>query len=160
MFADPEVWVAIAFLLFVAVFVWKGLKPLLAALDARAERIRGQLAEAHRLREDAEQALSEAERKSREAQRSADEIIEHARDEAKRLEAQAAQNLQATLERRERNALDKIAQAEAKAVKEVQDQAVDAAIAAARTLLTRQVDGAKGDRLVAEAISEIGKRLN
>lgn len=160
MLADPEVWVAVAFLLFVAVFVWKGLKPLLAALDARAERIRGQLAEAHTLREEAERALVEAERKTREAQRAADAIIEQARDEAKRLEAQAAQNLQATLERRERNALDKIAQAEAKAVKEVRDQAVDAAIAAARTLLTRQVDGARSDRLVDEAISEIGKHLN
>ncbi|MCI0431400.1 MAG: F0F1 ATP synthase subunit B [Rhodospirillales bacterium] len=160
MFSSPEFWVAVAFVIFAGLVLWKGAKPLLTALDARANRIRQQVEEARTLRAEAERALGEANRKARDAVRDAEAIVAHATAEAERLGAQAAENLQASLKRREQTAIDKIAQAEARAVEEVRNRAVEVAVAATAKLLQEQSEGARGDKLVDEAIAEIGRHLH
>jgi F-type H+-transporting ATPase subunit b len=160
MLADAEFWVAVAFVLFAALILWKGARPILAALDSRADRIRRQIEEAQALRAEAEQALAEAERKAREATGEAEAIVAHGREEAQRLKVQTAESLEASLKRREQNALDKIAQAEARAVQEVRDRAVEVAVAATAAILREQMVGPRGDRLVEDAIAEIGRRLH
>ena len=160
MFSSPEFWVAVGFVLFVGLVVWKGLTPLLAALDARSARIRQQIEEARSLRAEAERALGEANRKVREATRETEAILAQARAESERLKKQSAENLEATLKRREQNALDKIVQAETRAVDEVRARAVEVAVAATARLLSEQMDGTRGDRLVEDAIAEVGRKLH
>lgn len=160
MFSSPEFWVAVAFVIFAGLMVWKGTKPILAALDARSNRIHQQIEEARSLRAEAERALGDAQRKTREATREAEAILAQAAAEAERLKAQAAESLEATLRRRERNAIDKIAQAETRAVEEVRNRAVEVAVAATARLLQEQMEGAQGDKLVEDAITEIGRRLH
>ena len=160
MFSSPEFWVAVAFVLFVGLVVWKGLTPILAALDARSNRIRQQIEEARSLRAEAERALREANRKVREATRETEGILAQARAEAERLKRQSAENLEATLKRREQNAIDKIAQAEARAVDEVRARAVEVAVAATARLLSEQMDGTRGDKLVEDSIAEVGRKLH
>ena len=160
MFSSPEFWVAVAFVIFVGLVVWKGSKPILAALDARSIRIRRQIEEARSLRAEAERALGEANRKVREATRETEGILAQARAEAERLRRQSAENLEATLKRREQNALDKIAQAETRAVDEVRARAVEVAVAATARLLAEQMDGTRGDKLVEDAIAEVGRKLH
>jgi F-type H+-transporting ATPase subunit b len=160
MFSSPEFWVAVAFVIFVGLVVWKGLKPILATLDARSARIRQQIEEARSLRAEAERALGEANRKVRDATRETEGILAQARSEAERLRKQSAENLEATLKRREQNALDKIAQAETRAVDEVRARAVEVAVAATARLLSEQMEGARGDRLVEDAIAEVGRKLH
>jgi F-type H+-transporting ATPase subunit b len=160
MFSSPEFWVAVAFIIFVALIVWKGLTPILAALDSRSNRIRQQIEEARSLRAEAERALGEANRKVREATRETEGILAQARAEAERLKRQSAENLEATLKRREQNALDKIAQAETRAVDEVRARAVEVAVAATARLLSEQMDGTRGDKLVEDAIAEVGRKLH
>jgi F-type H+-transporting ATPase subunit b len=160
MFSSPEFWVAVAFVIFVGLIVWKGLTPILAALDARAGRIRQQIEEARSLRAEAERALGEANRKVREATRETEGILAQARAEAERLKRQSAENLEATLKRREQNALDKIAQAETRAVDQVRARAVEVAVAATARLLAEQMDGTRGDKLVEDSIAEVGRKLH
>ena len=160
MFSSPEFWVAVAFVILVGLVVWKGSKPILAALDARANRIRAQIEEARTLRAEAERALGEANRKMREATREAEGILAQARAEAERLRTQSAESLEASLKRREQNAIDKIAQAETRAVDEVRGRAVEVAVAATARLLGEQMGGAQGDKLVDEAIAEVGRKLH
>jgi F-type H+-transporting ATPase subunit b len=57
-------------------------------------------------------------------------------------------------------ALDKIAQAEAQAIADVRNQAVDIAMAAAAKLLKDAVDARKGDELVNAAIAELDRKLH
>jgi F-type H+-transporting ATPase subunit b len=160
MFSSPEFWVAVAFIIFVGLIVWKGLTPILAALDARSNRIRQQIEEARSLRAEAERALGEANRTVREATRETEGILAQARAEAERLKRQSAENLEATLKRREQNAMDKIAQAETRAVDEVRARAVEVAVAATARLLSEQMDGTRGDKLVEDAIAEVGRKLH
>src|SRR6516165_47744 len=129
-FAEPEVWVLLAVVLFVT-GVWKpARRVILGGLDARAVRIRDELETARRLRDEAQQALAGHQKQQREATAEAEAIIAHAKAEAERVAAQAARNLEETLERRRRLAEERIAQEEAKALSEIRAVTVDIAISA------------------------------
>src|SRR6185295_1718000 len=86
MFAQPETWVAIAFILLMVLFAYLGIhKTVLTALDHRAERIKAELDEARRLKEDAAKLLAEYKAKRSSAEREAEEIIATAKAEAERV---------------------------------------------------------------------------
>jgi F-type H+-transporting ATPase subunit b len=159
-FAKPELWVAVSFVAFFVV-VWKPLKSaILGGLDARAERIRKELDEAQRLREEAQAMLADFQRKQRDAVQEAEAILARARSEAERLQREAKAKLEADLARREQQALQRIAQAEQAAANEVRAAAVDVALAATRHLLTSKLDATAQTRLVDEALRELPGKLN
>ena len=159
-FSDPKHWVYLAFFIFIAL-AWKPVyRALGKALDARASRIKAELDEARNLREETQRLLADHQRKQREAMKEAEDIIAHARSEADRLRREASANLDAAIARREKMALDKIAQAEAQAVADVRNHAIDIAMAAAGRLLKEKVDARKGDELVDAAIAELDRKLH
>jgi len=130
------------------------------ALDARAERIRGELDEALRLREEAQATFAEFERKQKEVAAQAEDIIEHAKAEAEQSAERAKADLKASIERRLKAADEQIAMAEANAVKEVRDRAIEVAVAAAGRVMRERITDDKLDALLDEGIAEAGKRLN
>jgi len=157
--ADAEFWVLIAVVIF-AVAVWKpASRAVTGMLDQRATRIQGELDEARKLREEAEQLLAEYKRKQGEAAAEAQAIIAHAQDEAERIAGQAARDLEHALERRQHLAEERIAQAEAKAVDEIRAAAVDVAIAAAREVIASEMDESRGGALLDSAIAALPQRL-
>ena len=160
LFHDPEFWVLVAFVIVIVGGFIKLGPGIGKALDDRAERIRAELDEAQRLREDAQQTLAEYQRKQRDALKEAEAIIAHAKSEAERIGRQAAQDLEAALERRTRQAEEKIAQEEAKALIDVRNAAIDIAIAAARGIIAAQLDAKAGGALIDEAINALPQRLN
>ena len=158
-FADPEFWVLVAAVIFVAV-VWKpARKSLIGTLDERAARIRAELDEARKLRDEAEQLLAQYRQKEREAAAEAEAIIAHAREEAERIAAQSAKDLEEALARRQRLAEERIAQAEMKALDEIRAVAVDVAIGAARAVIVEEMDEARGGALLDAAIAALPQRL-
>ena len=157
---DPTFWVAIAFVIAVAI-VWKPFsKMVLGGLDGRSERIANELDEARRLREEAQELLASYERKQREAEKEAEGIIAAAREEAERLAKRAAADLEGQVARRRQMALDRMGQAETDAVRDVRAAAVDLALKATRKLLDEKISEKEQANLVEEAIGEIGKRLH
>ncbi len=159
LFADPEFWVLLAVVIF-AIVVWKPVRrAVTGTLDERATRIRGELEEARKLRDEAEQLLADYRQKLREAEADAQAIIAHARDEAERIAAQSARDLQQSLERRQRLAEERIAQAEAKALDEIRAAAVDVAIAAAREVIVAELDERRGATMLDAAIAALPQRL-
>lgn len=160
MLGKPEFWVAVAFVIFVGLLWKKIASAFTGMLDARTEKIRQELDEAQRLREEAQSLLASYQRRQRDAQKEAEEIVAHAREEADRLRRQAAADLESSLKRREAQAVDRIAQAEAAAMQEVRTLTVDLAIAASRKLLSENLPQAQQDALVAQAVSELPKHLN
>jgi F-type H+-transporting ATPase subunit b len=157
--ADPEFWVLVAAVIFVAV-VWKPVrKSLIGSLDERAARIRAELDDARKLREEAEQLLAQYRQKEQEAAAEAAAIIAHAQEEAERIAAQAARDLEAALVRRQRLAEERIAQAEIKALDEIRAVAVDVAIGAARAVIVSDMDDARGGALIDAAIAALPQRM-
>ncbi len=156
----PTYWVAVAFVIIVGLTFKKIRDTVVNVLDARAERIKAQLDEARQLREEAQSTLAEYQRRRRDAAGEAAAIVEHAKTEAARQREQAAADLGQALKRREQLALDRISQAEAEALEEVRDQAVDLAIAATAHLLAGTLDEARSGRLIDAAIGELPGKLN
>ena len=157
---DAEFWVAVAFVIVVAGLVWKGGPMVNKMLDERALKIKAELDEAQRLREEAQRMLAEYQRKQRDALREAEQIVAQARREAEHVAEQGARDLAAALERRQRLALEKIALAESKAVAEVRNTAVDVAVAAARQILAQDLDPARRSRLIDDAIAQLPATLH
>ncbi|MGH7031208.1 MAG: F0F1 ATP synthase subunit B, partial [Stellaceae bacterium] len=159
LFRDPEFWVLVAVLVFIAI-VWKpGRRSLLGGLDARATRIRDELEAARSLREEAERALAAYQRKAREAAAEAEAIIAHARAEAERLATQSARDLEEMLQRRRRLAEERIAQEQAKALAEIRAIAVDIAISAARWVIAAELNKERGAMLIDSGIAALPHQL-
>lgn len=158
--SDSTFWVALSFVVVVVALFKPAGKFIVGGLDKRSDRIRNDLDEARRLREEAQELLASYERKQREAEKEAEGIVAHAREEAERLGRRAAADLETQVARRRQQALDRIAQAEADAVREVRAAAVDLALKATRKLLAEKLDAQQQSRLVDDAIAEIGKRLH
>lgn len=160
-FHDPTFWVSLAFVALIAILFWmKVHRTVSEKLDARAGQIESDIREAENLREEAQDMLAKYQRKQKEAAGEAEEILQSARDEAERIAKQGRERLEATLERREKMAMDRIAQAEANATQEVRAYAVDVAIDAARAVVAEMARGAQADKMIDDAISGLSQRLH
>jgi F-type H+-transporting ATPase subunit b len=156
-----EIWVAIGFVAFIAILIYKKVPGLLAAgLDKRSAEIKAKLDEARQLRDEARELVATYEKKLREAQKEAADIVAQAEADAKVLAKEAHDNLEAALVRRAKLAEEKIAQAEAAAVREVRKVAVEVAARAAETVIAQSLDPARADALVDRAIKDIHGKLN
>lgn len=154
-FANPRTWVAVAFVIFFVLLgktLWKALTGM---LDGRAEKIRAELAEAQRLRAEAEAMLAEAAKSRSEALANATALLEGAKREAARLAGLAVEEAEASARRRERMAMDRIAAAEKAAVDEVRLAAAEVATSAARTLIVETMGGDASAAIVDHAIASL-----
>jgi F-type H+-transporting ATPase subunit b len=157
---DPEFWVLIAFVIAFAFMAWKATPLLTGALDQRAARIKAELDEAQRLRDDAMRALADYRQKQQAALGEAAEIVSHARAEAERAAAAGERELEAALERRRRMASEKVALEEAKAIAAVRIEAVEVAIAAVRRALAEGLDAPRRAGILDEAIAALPQALH
>ncbi|MBZ9654188.1 F0F1 ATP synthase subunit B [Phyllobacterium lublinensis] len=130
------------------------------SLDARADRIRDELDEARRLREEAQSLLAEYQRKRKDAEKEATEIVAIAQREAHGLLEEARKKTEEYVARRNKLAEQKIAQAEVEAVNEVRASAVDIAVAAASRILADKVDAKTSADLFKSSLTEVKSRLN
>lgn len=160
MFHDPTFWTAVAVVLFVALIAKPVGKMASKALDERAEKIKAELDEAERLRNEAQDLLAQYQRKQRDAANEAENIIQHAKEEAERMDREGREKLKASLERREKLAMERIEMAEQHAIERVRARAVDVAIAATSQVLAENLSGGKADALVDDAIKQLPDRLH
>ncbi|SFJ91686.1 ATP F0F1 synthase subunit B [Bradyrhizobium sp. Gha] len=161
MFFEPETWVAVAFLILMVVFAYLGVfKKAVAALDHRADRIKAELDDATRLRQEAAKVLADYKARSASAEREAADIIANARSEAERIATEAKAKMEDFVARRTKTAESKIALAEAQALADVRAAAAEAAVQAASTILSQSVKGQVADDLLAKGITEVRQKLN
>ena len=161
MFLEAEFWVAVAFVLFCAI-VWKvgGFKALTEGIDSRGRRIRAELDEAKRLREEAAQVLADYKRRRGEAEREAEEILSAAKEEAQRTADEAHARMAEFVRRRTAAAEVKIAQAETQATAQVRAAAADAAIKVSETILREKMAGEAAQNLIAQSLADVRRKLN
>jgi F-type H+-transporting ATPase subunit b len=161
MLQEAENWVAIAFLCFLGLLAYLGAhRKIMDAIDQRQGRIRSELEQARRLREEAQALLAEFERKGRDAEKEAEAIIAGAKAEAERLAAEAKAKAEDFVARRTKMAETKIAQAEAQALADVRSTAADAAVAAAEKILATAAKGKVAEELLARGIAEVKQKFN
>jgi F-type H+-transporting ATPase subunit b len=161
MFTEAETWVAIAFIILMVLFGYFGIhRTVLKALDSRSARIKAELDDARRLKEESAKLLAEYQTRRASAEREAEEIISGARAEAERIATEAKAKMEDFVARRTKMAESKIAQAESQALADVRASAAEAAVAAAERILTHTVKGKVADDLIAKGIADVERKLN
>lgn len=158
---DATFWAFVALVIFLGIVFYMKVPGMMGkSLDERANRIRNELDDARRLREEAQQLLAEYQRKRKEAEQEASEIVAAAKREASNLVSEAHKKTEDYVARRTALAEQKIAQAERDAVSEVRSSAVDIAIEAARSVLAGKVDPKTGADLFKSSVQELKAKLN
>jgi F-type H+-transporting ATPase subunit b len=159
--SDTNTWAMAFVLIFLGVLAYFGVfKMVGGSLDARAARIEKELEDAKRLREEAQSLLAEYQRKARDADKEAADIISKAKEDAIRMRAEAEKQLADTIERRTKAAEQKIAQAETRALADVRSVAADVAVQAAERVLRSRVGTGLGADLVEKSIEDVKARLH
>jgi F-type H+-transporting ATPase subunit b len=159
--AETENWVALGFFCFLALLAYLGVhRKVFDSLDARRARIKSELDDARKLREEAQALLAEFERKGRDAEKEAEAIIASAKVEAERLATEAKARIEDFVARRTKMAEQKIVQAEAQALADVKSAAADAAVAAAERILAVSAKGKVAEDLLARGIEDVKSKFN
>ena len=86
MLSQPEFWVAVAFVVLMIVFIYVGVPGVVTkALDHRADRIKAELDDARRLKDEAAALVADYKARYASAEREAQDIVTNAKAEAARL---------------------------------------------------------------------------
>lgn len=159
-FANPESWVAIAFLVVIALLARPVCRLLCAALDQRGEKIKARIDEAENLADEAQKLLVAFQKKQHESAKEVEAILKQARIETEYNAKQGLANLEEVLARREAQALERLEQAEMEALREVRNATIDIAIEAARELMSSSINAKQAAGLIDDTIKDLPKRLH
>lgn len=153
--------VLVAFLVFIGILLYYKVPAMVGKmLDARATSIRAELDEAKSLRDEAQALLASYERKQKDVQEQADRIVASAKDEAAKAAVYAKEEIANSVARRLAGAEEQIEAAQAAAIKDIRNQAVVVAIAAAQDIVTQQMDAKGANDLIDDAIAQVGAKLH
>ena len=155
-----ELWLLVALLILVAIIYKPLTRTVFGALDGHAAKVRAELDEAKRLREEAQTLLAEHQRRLAAGKDQAQAIVDQARAEVQRQTERQGVELEATLQRRTEQAMERIAREEARAIQDVRAQAATLAIRTTERLLADQLEGQRARTLLDDAIAEIGRKLS
>lgn len=158
---NTNIVVGIGFVLFVGVLLYYNVPGMITAkLDERSVKIKRDLDEARALRDEAQTLLAGFERKQKEVQGQADDIVAAARAESERAAVVAKEDIRRSMERRLATATEQIAAAEKAAIRQIKDRAVTVAVAAAADVISRNMQAQDADALIDASIAEVGAKLH
>lgn len=157
---NATTWIAVSFVIFVALFVKFVLPMINKGLDARADKIRDQLEQASRLRAEAQALLASYQAQQEAMLKEAESIIANAQKDAAVMRDRAAEELKQALARRTQQAQEKIARAETDAVNQIRSRIIETATESARTLIAQQMQGAQEEQAIANALAAIEQQIH
>ena len=155
MYFDESAWVALGFIIFIAI-VWRKVGSALSdLLDNRVNKIKNELAEAETLRIEAEKELKKFQVMQNEAVEDAKRIIADAQEAAERIRNAAVEKAKESIKRRENQAKAKIAASEAAVLAELKMRATSIAISASKEILVSELNDELNSSIIDESISQI-----
>ncbi len=150
----------LAFSIFIGAMIYlKVPGMIMKSLDDRSAAIAKELHDARRLREEAEALLADYKGKAAAAEAEAKAIVDAAKEQAVAVAEETRASMTAAIKRREQQAEDRIAAAEAKAAAEVRSAAAEEAIAAAERLIRERMNDSSQSALVAEGLGEMNRKF-
>lgn len=157
---DTGIWVAISFLVFAAVAYKLGRKSVLGGLDARINEVKSEIETAERLRVEAQELLAQYQRKQRDAETEANEIVSRAQTQAETMAKASEVELNETMTRREAQLTIRLKRLEENAIAEIQSHAADLAVAATTEMISQTLDADTNASLNDHTIASLAKNLN
>ena len=133
--------------------------PILSALDEREKKIRGDIEESEKLKQDVEEIKVNLEEKLKAAHEKAETIVQLAQDEAKKLQEKTVQEAEAKVKQVQREAEQEIEGSRNKLLQEIRSYTAALTIASAEKFLKKSLDDSDKKRLADESIEQVAREL-
>ena len=157
---DATFFVALSFILFVVFVVCAGLpSTIIKSLDDRSKQIKKELDEARILHEEAQKLLATEKRKLEQCDAEVEEILKQASEQAALITEKSNNLLKEEIQRKQKQADLKIAQARDEAIKEVRAKASELSLVIAKEYLKENIDDKIASELIDKSISDLKNNL-
>ena len=157
---DTSLWVGISFVIFVYIAFKMGRKSVVGALDAKIDEVKSEIENAERLRVEAQELLAQYQRKQRDAEQEAADILQRAQEQAKQIKTNAEADMAEIMDRRETQLAERLRRIEENAISEIQGHAADLAVAATTEMIAQTLDEGTNSKLNEDSIKNLSKHLN
>jgi len=157
---DATFWVAVSFLIFVGViFYFKVPQKIDAFLNESIKKIKENLDNAEKLKDEAKNILSEYDSKVSKSKEEIKNLIDNAKNQAEKNIIKTNEDFHKVIENRKKSAEEKIKQMKIQAIKDVKNSSVDIAISSVEKIIKNSIDKKKLDKIYISSIEEAKKIL-
>lgn len=157
---DSNVWLIMSFLIFCFILVKYGKGALMGMLDSRIEDIKKELEISENLRVEAQELLAQYQRKQRDAEKEAEEIIAKAKQSALQIRKKSEKELSESLKRKEQQLKDRLQQMEESAIQEIREHAANLAVEATAQIIIEKLGKKESDKLLDSSIKQAAQNLH
>ncbi len=145
---DATFWVAISFLLFVVLILYKKVpKFVLNQIDIKISELKNKIDEAENLKFNSEKLLSNVQGKLEKSEKNRAEILRKAQKISENEIAITKEKMQRSLENKETAAFDKIQQAKNDAISQIKKEATEIAIETVKKVIIENLDIKKQENI-------------
>ncbi len=160
MIIDATFWVAIAFIIFIAVLIYlKVPQKINSGLSIMIENIKNELGEAEKLKKESKNLLNETQEKLENAQKENEQIIKNAREESEKFIIKINNKFFQISENRKKITEQKIMQIKENAIKNIKDTSIKIALKSVKKLIETSINKSKLDALFEKNINQAKNTL-
>ena len=159
MYFDETAWVAVAFIIFIALIWKKASNAIVSILDNRSLLIHNELNEAKSLKEEALEELRKSLQTQKQVSEEAENIIRDAKETAKKIQEQAYSKSSDLIKRKEEQAKQKIIALETDAIKNIKKITGNVIIESSKIYIEDNIDKKENVNLITKSSSEIKSSL-
>tara|TARA_B100000214_G_scaffold297345_1_gene227262 strand:- start:583 stop:1080 length:498 start_codon:yes stop_codon:yes gene_type:complete len=157
---DATFWVAVSFLIFVGlIFYLKVPQKIGRSMDESIKKIKEEIDNAERLKDEAKNILSEYESRVSKSKEEVKILIQKAEKQAENNIIKTNEEFHNIIENRKKAAEEKIKQMKAQAIKDVKNSSVNIAISSVEKIIKNSIDKKKLDKIYISSIEETKKIL-
>ena len=157
---DATFWVAVSFVLFIGVLLYfKVPQKIFATLDESINKIKKDIEEAEKLKEEAKNILSDYEARLDKSKVEIDLMIKNAQKESDANIIKTNDQFHKIFENRKKMAEEKIKQMKLQATKDIKNYSVEVAIIALEKIIKNSIDKKKLDKIYVSSVNEAKKIL-
>lgn len=155
MIIDATFWVAVSFFAFMALLIYfKIPQKVTNVLIESINNIKNEVEDAEKLKEEANNILSDYEKKISTSKDEIKEMIDNANDDAEKIILKTNKEFHLQMENRKRNTEDRIKQMKNEALKDIKNASVKIAVQSVVMLLRNSLDKSKLNKLYLSSIEE------
>ena len=159
MYFDETAWVAVAFIIFIALVWKKASKAIISILDNRSLIIHNELNEAKSLKEEALEELRKSLQTQKQVSEEAENIINEAKETARKIQEEAYIKSSDLIKRKEEQAKQKINALETDAIKNIKKITGNVVIESSKIYIQSNIDNKENANLITKSSKEIKSSL-
>ena len=157
---DATFWVAVSFIIFIGVlFYFKVPQKIYDSLEQSIKKIKQDIDNAEKLKDEAKNILSEYETKISKSKQEINVLMKKAQNEAEKNVIKVNEEFHNVFENRKKMAEEKIRQMKVQAIRDIRNSSVDIAILALEKIIKNSIDKKKLDKIYISSVEEAKKIL-